>query len=386
MILDKYIQTTWNPANREHLESKGYEFTGYRREVSVLMKDISPTSSIEVEAECECCQKIFTRQRRKIDINRCLCYQCSRQKTFDSKRKRCKECGGFVERPKDNDYCGECKTTQYTKNSYEYIDENTVKLIIRNNKQEINGFTLIDKKDLEKVTKYKWRLAGSYVKGGEDNNTWLHRFIMDCVDGDMDVDHINHNTYDNRRSNLRIVTRKENCSNRRDRGKRRYATIKPNDTANGEGVTVSFWTQGCEHHCKNCFNKETWDFNGGKEYSRTVRQEVLESINKNGIMRNFAVLGGDPLAPQNIDVTLDVVSSVRREFPNIKIYLWTGYEFDKIRDEDTKFILHYIDVLIDGKYEESLRDITLKFRGSSNQRVIDVKKSLEENKVIFYKI
>ena len=384
MILNKYVKTTWNPANREYLEKQGYVFTRYKSEVEVLMEDINPSSNIKIEAECEKCGKIFTRSRRKLDINNCLCYECSRQKTFDSKRKKCKKCGAFVTRPKDNDYCGRCKITQYTRNDYEIIDENTVKLFTRNRDNKINGFTLIDKEDLEKVVQYKWRNTGRYIKGGEGNSNWLHRFVMNCKNSDNDIDHINHNTYDNRKKNLRIVTRKENCNNRRGIGNLRYATIKDNDTANGEGVVVSFWTQGCEHHCKNCFNKETWDFEGGKVYDRTIRQKVLDSIDKNGIIRNFSVLGGDPLAPRNIDVTLDVVSAVRRKFPDIKIYLWTGYLFDEIEDEKTKFILHYIDILIDGKFEEDKKDISLKMRGSTNQRIIDVKESLKENKVILY--
>lgn len=154
--------------------------------------------------------------------------------------------------------------------------------------------------------------------------------------------------------------------------KYKYADIKPNDTTNGEGVCVSFWVQGCELRCYNCHNASIWDFSGGKDFTPDTMTKILDNIKANGITRNFSVLGGEPLAPQNLLLTEQVVSTVRKEYPNIKIYLWTGYYYDQLPLNNPAItnILHNIDVLIDGPYVDSLRDITLELRGSSNQRII----------------
>lgn len=165
----------------------------------------------------------------------------------------------------------------------------------------------------------------------------------------------------------------------------RVATIKPNDTANGEGVVVSVWYQGCPHHCKGCFNKETWDYNGGEFFSDIHIKKVIESIKKNGVNRNLSILGGESLCEQNREDVLRLCEEVKKEYPKIKIYLWSGYLYEEIITFGLgKDILKNIDILIDGKFEEDKKDISLKMRGSTNQRIIDVKESLKENKVILY--
>lgn len=158
----------------------------------------------------------------------------------------------------------------------------------------------------------------------------------------------------------------------------KYANIMPNDFSAGEGTCVSFWTQGCPHHCKGCHNPEQWSFEGGYKFTNKVINYVIDAIKANGIQRNFAILGGEPLCPENYPVTKTVVDAVRAEYPNIKIYLWTGYIYEDIC-ERTADILSKIDVLIDGPYIEELRDITLPLRGSSNQRVIYLKENLNIN-------
>ena len=153
----------------------------------------------------------------------------------------------------------------------------------------------------------------------------------------------------------------------------RYAKIKNNDTVNGEGVSVSLWTQGCPHHCKGCFNQCTWDFGGGAEVPPNLSQKIIEAISANGIQRNFSVLGGEPLCDENKEFVASVITDVRKAFPHIKIYVWTGYTFNELlerKDETIKKILYNIDVLIDGKFEEDKKDLTLKLRGSSNQNII----------------
>lgn len=150
----------------------------------------------------------------------------------------------------------------------------------------------------------------------------------------------------------------------------RYAGLDKNDFVNGEGVCVSFWTQGCPFHCKGCHNPETWDFNGGIEYTNDVKWDIIKAISANGIIRNFSILGGEPLAPQNLPLTDEIVTAVRAAYPHIKIYLWTGYKLENlIKDPNYYNILDCIDTLIDGQYQDDLRDLSLKFRGSSNQRV-----------------
>lgn len=152
----------------------------------------------------------------------------------------------------------------------------------------------------------------------------------------------------------------------------RYNTIIPNDIVNGEGICVSFFVQGCPHHCPGCFNEETWDFHGGQKYMDHTKWDIIKAIGANGLQRNFSVLGGEPLAPQNIQMTAEVIDAVRHAYPKITIYLWTGYEFDDLilhLTDELKQILQNIDVIIDGPFVENLKDLSLKFRGSSNQHI-----------------
>lgn len=162
----------------------------------------------------------------------------------------------------------------------------------------------------------------------------------------------------------------------------KYAKIRKMDIANGEGVRVSLFVQGCSFHCKNCFNQETWDFNGGKEFTTSEIQKIIELADKDYIA-GLSILGGEPLHNNNVDEVFHIVATFKEKFPNKDIWLWTGFKFeDAIKDSKRKLILCNIDVLIDGQFEEDKKDITLKWRGSSNQRVIDCKKSLAENKII----
>lgn len=162
----------------------------------------------------------------------------------------------------------------------------------------------------------------------------------------------------------------------------KYAKIRKMDISNGEGVRVSLFVQGCSFHCKNCFNQETWDFNSGKEFATAEMQKIIELANKDYIA-GLSVLGGEPLHNNNVDEVFHIVATFKEKFPNKNIWLWTGFKFeDAIKDSKRKFILRNVDVLIDGQFEEDKKDLTLKWRGSSNQRVIDCKKSLAENKVI----
>lgn len=165
----------------------------------------------------------------------------------------------------------------------------------------------------------------------------------------------------------------------------RYAGIKENDIVDGEGVCVSFWVQGCCHRCDGCHNPDTWDVNGGLELPNTYIDDIIKLLSKNGIRRNLSILGGEPCLPSNVSIVSPLLKKVHTEAKFSKIYLWSGYTFEELMGrDDTRELLQYVDVLIDGKFDLAHRDITLKFRGSPNQRVIDVQKSLLYNKVVLY--
>ena len=153
----------------------------------------------------------------------------------------------------------------------------------------------------------------------------------------------------------------------------RYAGLITNDFANGTGTCVSFWTQGCPHHCPSCQNPETWDFQGGKEVPTDIRGQIIKAICANGITRNFSVLGGEPLCDENLDEVDKIITGVRTAYPQIKIFVWTGYILEELKEKKNdkiNHILSQIDVLIDGPFIQAERDITLESRGSRNQRIL----------------
>lgn len=152
----------------------------------------------------------------------------------------------------------------------------------------------------------------------------------------------------------------------------KYHSIIPNDVVNGHGVCVSFWVQGCIHHCPGCFNPETWNFKDGKDYTEHTKWEIIEDIGANGLQRNFSVLGGEPLAPQNITMTADVIHAVRCACPTIEIALWTGYTIEEVLMDYNPLmgkILEDIDFIIEGPFIEEKKDLSLLWRGSSNQHI-----------------
>ena len=165
----------------------------------------------------------------------------------------------------------------------------------------------------------------------------------------------------------------------------RFSKIKDNDIANGIGINMSVWTQGCPHHCKGCFNVETWDFNGGQEFTTDNLNYILENINKNNIKRNLAILGGEPLCPQNVKGVINLCKEFKKHYQEKMIYLWTGYVIEDF-NLTQKEILKYIDILVDGRFEETKKNLSIMLRGSSNQRVIDVNKSLNNNDIVIYKV
>lgn len=157
----------------------------------------------------------------------------------------------------------------------------------------------------------------------------------------------------------------------------RYSGLIKNDITGAPGLCVSFFTQGCPHRCPGCHNPETWSFDGGKEFSTAVIDEIIEALTAQNIDRNFCIMGGEPLCEENAFLTCLVINEVKRKLPNVKIYIWTGYTYEELLTRTNpriKECLDLADVLIDGPYMASERDITLEMRGSRNQRIIDLQK------------
>lgn len=191
----------------------------------------------------------------------------------------------------------------------------------------------------------------------------------------------------------------------------RYHLIRKTDVANGEGIGVALFVQGCHFHCKGCFNPETWDFNGGKEWTPEVEDKFIELASRPYIKR-ISLLGGECLAEENLDGVLNLVNKIRLLMPEKTIWLYTGYRIkemynnnfilspsaqsiinteldykvieESIKDKKRSEIISQCNVVVDGRYIDSQRNISAKWKGSDNQRVIDIKKSLEQNEIVLY--
>ena len=153
----------------------------------------------------------------------------------------------------------------------------------------------------------------------------------------------------------------------------RYAGIIPNDLSAAPGVCVTFFTQGCPHHCPGCHNPETWDYEGGKEFEGNTIERIEQYLTANGIHRDLCIMGGEPLCPENQFLTLLICNTIKDKLPDTKIYIWTGYTLEEPnKDSNTRIsqILEKTDAIIDGPYIAAERDITLPMRGSRNQRIL----------------
>ena len=158
----------------------------------------------------------------------------------------------------------------------------------------------------------------------------------------------------------------------------RYNKIRKMDISNGPGIRVSIFMQGCSFHCKDCFNSETWDFKAGKEFNDEIINKVLDLASLPHIV-GLSILGGEPMHPNNREGTIKLAKAFKKRYPNKDIWVWSGYLFDELKDIEG---LSYIDTLVDGRFVLEQANPTLKFKGSSNQRVIDVKKSLKAGNVV----
>lgn len=169
-----------------------------------------------------------------------------------------------------------------------------------------------------------------------------------------------------------------------------YADIKRCDVANGEGVRVSLFVSGCTHHCKECFNKEAWDFNYGKPFTEKEIDTIMEYL-KPGYVAGLSLLGGEPMEPSNQEGILPLLRRVKETYPEKNIWCYTGYLFDKDilermcqESEITKEIVSYLDIVVDGEFVVKQKNLKVNFRGSDNQRIIDVKKTMEAGKIVHW--
>lgn len=169
-----------------------------------------------------------------------------------------------------------------------------------------------------------------------------------------------------------------------------FATIKPFDVANGPGVRVSLFVSGCTHRCKGCFNEEAWDFSYGEEFTSESLDRILTAM-KPDYIKGFSLLGGEPFEPRNQIVLCDVLEKIKEAYPDKTVWCYTGYTYDKdllsgrLCDKAiTEKMLRNIDILVDGKFIEELKNLKLRFKGSENQRIIDLRKSEEDDKIILW--
>lgn len=162
----------------------------------------------------------------------------------------------------------------------------------------------------------------------------------------------------------------------------KYAQVLPFDVCNGKGCGTSLFVQGCSLHCIGCFNPEAWDFSGGKEWNDDVKSRFLDIVSRHYIKR-VSILGGEPLEEENINGVYEVIMEIRNKFPEKKIWLYTGKKFESLTEKELN-VANQCDVVIDGAYVEGLKDLSLAFRGSLNQRIIDMQESIKQSKIVLY--
>ena len=171
-----------------------------------------------------------------------------------------------------------------------------------------------------------------------------------------------------------------------------YGAIKKNDIANGEGIRTALFVSGCRNKCKNCFNPETWSFTYGEEFTESVAEDILSTL-KSAFVAGITVLGGEPMEPENQRELLPFLREVKRRYPDKTVWLYTGNLYEELTagigkhfkcTEDTSELLSYVDILVDGRFEEEKKSLGIRFRGSTNQRVIDMNKTRERGEIVIW--
>ncbi len=167
-----------------------------------------------------------------------------------------------------------------------------------------------------------------------------------------------------------------------------YGELKKRDIANGLGIRVAFFVSGCTNHCEECFNRATWDFEFGKPYTKDTENEIIQAL-RPGFIRGFSLLGGEPMEPKNQPTVLELLRRIKKEFPEKDVWCYTGFTYEELNREGSyphsdiiEEILSYIDVLVDGRFVKEKRNLMLKFRGSENQRLIDMNATKEKGEIV----
>lgn len=160
----------------------------------------------------------------------------------------------------------------------------------------------------------------------------------------------------------------------------KYSQIRTIDISDGPGVRVGLYTQGCPFHCKGCWNQDTWDFDSGKLLDKSAKKAILDSVSKE-FVSGLSILGGEPLVKNNLDELKELVSSIKSKYPEKTVWVWSGFLFEDLDKDQLEFI-NMCDVLVDGQFVEELKDLNLEYRGSSNQRVIDIKKTIISGNIV----
>ena len=260
------------------------------------------------------------------------------------------------------------------------IKDNYAEVILRNRLGDIVAKSKIDLDDIDTIKKFKWRYYDGRVKTVINKKTVDITHILLEVNEGVEVDHIDRNPLNNSRNNLRLVNHKQNCLNRGGKTIMLYlGGIKELSIVDGIGFRYVIFCSGCPHKCNGCHNKQLWELDSGNEVSV---EEIFESIKNLPNYVNVTFSGGEPFFQAKAFSNL---AKKIKENTNKTIWCYTGFKYEDLIEsnkEEVIELLNYIDVLVDGPFEIDKRDITLKFRGSSNQRIIDVKKSIFEGKVV----
>lgn len=397
LILQEKTIITWNGYTKKYYMDKGYNFTKIGDKFEIKTLDLMETSTNLIKMKCPICgkeyfsqyRKIFKKNKSNINIHTiCSPYCFTKIKMKNIKCDICNEKAKKSYRFINNKRCCEKCQRPISRKGYIYkkinepndiiLYKDFAEIIIRNKDGEIINKAKIDLEDIDKVKNIKWR-GKDYIYGSTNYHPSLklHRLIMDVVDDlSVDVDHIYHDKSDNRKKYLKLVTHKQNCNNRQTSKSIKMAGIKNYAIEDGEGIRTSLYCVYCTHACPGCHNQETW--NGENGYYMDIF-ELFNIIQKND-KTNVTFSGGDPFFQWYEFYKL---AQLIKKNTNKTIWIYSGFTYEQIINDDKKrLLLENCDVLVDGRFEKDLKDLNLKFRGSSNQRIIDIKESLKQGIVV----
>lgn len=385
--IDKEITLQWSPSIKEYYCNKGYIYTKFGDYFTVKIKDLNPNSAFKVSVKCEDCGKTFKREFRGTINKPIKCQSC-----IHKKKLLCDNCGS-QETPrrkyKDHMLCPKCYYMAKRSGGILITEPNEIikkdeysEIILRNSYGTEIGRAKIDTEDIPKISQYKWRLVNGYVKSTA-KDIGLSRIIMGCTNKEYDIDHLNRNPLNNTKNNLCIVPHNDNCKNRGGGNNELFlGGVERSSVVDGEGIRYVVFGSFCLHRCKGCHNSNLWDRDSG---IKTSISAIYNNILAQPGNPNVTFSGGDPFFQAKAFTTL---ASKIKNNTNKTIWCYTGFTYESLIESPAKEfheLLSYIDVLVDGRYVEELRDITLPFRGSSNQRIIDLNETRKVGDIVLWR-